>query len=420
MLLRVPLKYILMVTLMILSCCTIAFATSVPNIHQPLWSVSFPDKAKPFDLAAHDQQLIVTFVDNSQEPSQPRSLAAATGKLKWQSKQTIFEVLAIENNNIYGRNVKHYGEVDDSKKLVTLDANTGKAKSVFWIKDASGNSYEAMGVDQGAFILEESRSNQQGEAVLHAIKSRTAQKTIWTFTAPANSQTVDSSTTVVKNGIILVELRGSSATESKGSRLLALKASTGQELWTHQSLDSINKQLIGKNVYVMTNKSIRALDAQTGRELWVNRSLGGTEILTGDRSKTKPNIQELFILDRSNPSNSASTHLTILDSQTGKQLREINLPVRFESSRLLSNNMIYVVDFKVTEGGPLRGGNRKEANSWVNAFDASTGKLLWRTPEIKQRYIDSIVVSGDRLFLAANSLRSKNPDLPGLVQSFGK
>jgi hypothetical protein len=43
---------------------------------------------------------------------------------------------------------------------------------------------------------------------------------------------------------------------------------------------------------------------------------------------------------------------------------------------MLSNNIIYVVDLKVTEGGPPRGGSRKEADSWVNAFDASTRKLL--------------------------------------------
>ncbi len=186
-------------------------------------------------------------------------------------------------------------------------------------------------------------------------------------------------------------------------------------MWTWKTTTEPQTLVVGNRVYASIYSEdragtkpgwIKAFDLQTGRELWTHQMLGGTAIMANDR--------EVFIHDRKAESNS---RLLVVDSQTGSKLRQFDLPLEYPQgigSSTLGNNVIYTSDLKIENVVPGFYGSA-DNHSWVNAFDAANGKLLWRTPIFRHSQSKAITIQGNRLFLTTQGLKN---EVKSTVQSF--
>ncbi|MBD1838592.1 PQQ-binding-like beta-propeller repeat protein [Coleofasciculus sp. FACHB-501] len=407
-------KYVLVGVVLVLGYHASASAISAASTRQPVWSVNLHASTAP--IATENRLLVPT---GNTKPSALQSLDPATGKVQWRSQQPIGRVFAIEGNTIYASDFGLLPLVDDPKNLVTLDANTGKTKAVLPLDNSDFAGM--IGVSQGAFILN-SYVRQGVESDRNEISARTPDKLLWKFVTSKDSmvstfESVDSKSPVVQNGVVFLPILVNPSTPQRGYQLTGLDAATGKVLWTwNTSAELTDVTVLGDTVYPAvyskdrTGKEpgwVKALDLKTGKERWTHTMRGGEAKLASDR--------EVFIWDGDAKT---STRFVVLDRQTGAMLRQFTLSRQDRQEPrpiALADNIIYTADMEIEGVSALGFYGSAKNHSRVNAFDATSGQVLWHTPTLRESHIYRFVLNGDRLFLSSNGLEN---NVQSVVQSF--
>nr|WP_242040633.1 PQQ-binding-like beta-propeller repeat protein [Coleofasciculus sp. FACHB-1120] len=389
----------------------IASAISAASTRQPVWSVNL--HASTALIATENRLLVPT---GTTKPSALQSLDPATGKVQWQSQQPIGRVFAVDGNTIYASDFGSLPLVDDPKNLVTLDANTGKTKAVLPLDNPDFEG--AIGVFQGAFILN-SDVKQGVESDHNEISARTPDKLLWKFVTPKDSMVSTSSEKlpVVQNGVVFLPVLVNPSTPQRGYQLTGLDAATGKVLWTwNTSSELTDVTVLGDTVYPAvyskdrTGKEpgwVKALDLKTGKERWTHTMRGGEAKIASDR--------EVFIWDGDAKT---STRFVVLDRQTGAMRRQFTLSRQDDREPrpiALADNIIYTGDMEIEGFSALGFYGSAKNHSRVNAFDATSGQLVWHTPLFRESHIYRFVLNGARLFLSSNAVGN---DVKSVVQSF--
>lgn len=406
-------KYLPLGVVLVLGCHAITYAISAASTRQPVWSVNLAST----NLIATEKRLLVP--TGNTNPSALQSLDPATGKVQWRSQQPIGRVFAVEGNTIYASDFGLMPLVDDPKNLVTLDANTGKTKAVLPLDNSDFEG--VIGVSQGAFILN-SYVKQGVESDRNQISARTPDKLVWKFVTPKDSmvstfESVDSKNPVVHNGVVFLPLLVNPSTPQRGYQLTGLDAATGKVLWTwNTSAELTDVTVLGNTVYPAVYSKdragkepgwVKALDLKTGKERWTHTMRGGEAKIANDR--------EVFIWDGDAKT---STRFVVLDQLSGAMRRQFTLSRQDDREPrpiALADNIIYTADMAI-EGFSTPGFYGSANNhSWVDAFDATNGQLIWRTPTLRESHIYRFVLNGDRLFLSSNGLEN---NVQSVVQSF--
>jgi outer membrane protein assembly factor BamB len=81
----------------------------------------------------------------------------------------------------------------------------------------------------------------------------------------------------------------------------------------------------------------------------------------------------------------------------------------------LAGNIIYTADMEIEGFSALGFYGSAKNHSRMNAFDATSGQLLWHTPTLRESHIYRFVLNGDRLLLTSNGVGN---DVQSVVQSF--
>ena len=381
----------------------IAQTLNAVPIRQPLWSLEMGSSSVPTATAT---QLFV--VDNHSIIDRTFDLYAldpSTGKQLWKSDRRVKSLISVENQTLYAEDID---PLEKPGYLITLNAETGKTQSVIPITDRNFN--EVLGVSQGAFIYKSSIL-RDSEPYQNQITAQTPEKLLWTFNTPANSQVAEGPG-LIQDGVVILPILVNPMTPQPEYHLTALDAKTGKLLWQWKSQEETFANVLGDTVYVFINSScqghagndmscVKAFDLKTGKERWTHSMQAGQPQMANDR--------EVFVRDYSKRS---AIRYVVLDQQTGKRLRELTLTAQVPDKMgppQLVGNRIYI---PVIEREGYWGSTERQG--WIEAFDATTRQLKWRTPTLRNSHIYRFTISGDRLTLVGSSTELQK----GLVQTY--
>lgn len=415
-LLRSLLGYVFVGISLVVGYHAIAYAFSTNLIQSPNWSVSLDASA----LITTPDHLLIPRQDENGDPLSLQALDPATGELQWQSDQAVGRIFAVENDRIYANDYGSMPLVDAPKHVVTLNATTGQTTAIWPIDNPDFEGI--IGAYQGAFIVN-TRIRQGVETDRYEISAQTADTVWWTFTTPPDSLLTtfasrDSISPFVQDGVVVLPILVNPQTDQRGYQIVGLDAATGAVLWTWQTSSEIEHfAVLGDAVYPSVYGAdaanpgwVKALDLKTGAERWTYPMLGGHARAVND--------QEVLIwslwFDAEQPN-----RLLLLDRQTGTLKRQLLLPREFDTEAttvLFANDVVYTDDMNFGHTVPVPGFyGTAENNSWVDAFDATDGHLLWRTPTLSQSHIYQFVLTDDHLFVKSNGLQ---PDVESVVQQY--
>lgn len=364
----------------------IAQDASIPT-QQLTWSIELPGSAA---LLASDTQLLVVESGRSGEPGILSAVEPTTGNRLWKSDRAVGQLFAIEKQTVYADD---FGRIGRPGSLLTFNVKTGKTQSVLPINDP--HFAEVIGVSQGAFIYR-SYLLRGYEPYQNKITAQTtANKVLWTFNTPPESQ-VSEKTGRVQDGVVVLPILIAPKKGQRGYHLTALNAMTGKLLWQWKTEAEIETVTLGDTVYASIYSTasdesqpgwVKAFDLRTGRERWTHRILGGLPEMTNDH--------EVFVLDRSEK---ASTRYVVLDRQTGAVLRQFTLArsSQYGGGSQLAGKQIYKEAIESTGSWTT-----VENYSRIEAFDATDGKLLWQTPPRRGATSQSVVI-GNHVIVVSN------------------
>ncbi|MGP1385243.1 MAG: outer membrane protein assembly factor BamB family protein [Thainema sp.] len=394
----------------------IAHALNAGLVQQPNWSVPMQASA----LVTTPDHLLIPHQDRNGDPLSLQALDPATGELQWQSDQAVGQIFALAGDTIYANDYGPMPLVDAPKHVVTLDAKTGQTNAIWPIDNPDFEGI--IGAYQGAFILN-TRIRQGTETDRYEISAQTADTVRWTFTTPPDSLVTtfssrDSISPFVQDGIVILPILVNPQTDQRGYQIVGLDAATGAVLWTWQTSSEIEHiAVLGDAVYPSVYGAdqanpgwVKALDLKTGAERWTYPMLGGHARAVSD--------QEVLIwslwFDADQPN-----RLLLLDRQTGTLKRQLVLSREYDTEAttvLFANDVIYADDMSFGHTIPVPGFyGTAENNSWIGAFDATNGHLLWRTPTLSQSHIYQFVLTNDHLLVKSNGLQ---PDVKSVVQQY--
>ncbi len=117
-------------------------------------------------------------------------------------------------------------------------------------------------------------------------------------------------------------------------------------------------------MYVSAPNEVYAIDARSGREIWQYRRPNGINRGPNRGVAVFGNLVYVGTPD---------AHLVALDARTGAVAWETEIAK--ESDGYFSPGAPFVADGKVIAGV---GGGDNGLNGWLDAYDAETGKLIWR------------------------------------------
>ncbi|MBD2465081.1 PQQ-binding-like beta-propeller repeat protein [Oscillatoria sp. FACHB-1407] len=379
-------------------------------IRQPLWSV---EQEANQNLVVVNDLVLVPSYDMLNQQGQLYALDAASGAQRWVSSEPVQRVLKVENNTLYATNQNY--------RLITLDATTGATKTSVQFADPDAMILgSALAAYQDTFIVGRSLDSDTNQDEIVALTPDNQRR--WSFLTPPDSlisvnfyEPYDVITPKFQDGILIVPILVNPQTEQRGYEITALDATTGNLLWRWKTLDELdNLTVIGDTVYpahtdgnLTEGRSwVKALDLKTGQERWSYSTIGFT-MLASDR--------EAFLWKRED--SDQSLHLNVLDKQSGDELRRIVLPLESNQAPgglILADNTIYASDLRI-ENVTLGFYGSADNHTWLNAYDATDGRVLWRTPTFMHSHLNTPVVEGDRLFVASRAV-----DVAGksVVQAF--
>lgn len=381
-----------------------AIAQTLPAVpmRQPLWSAEVGPFGTPI---ATPTQLLVASKGREAEPAFLEGFDSATGKRQWQSDRKIGSLFAVENQTIYADD---FGFMGRPGNLLTLDAKTGKTRTVLPLRDPK--FAEAMGVTQGAFIYR-SYVTRGYEPYQTRITARTPQKVLWTFNTPPQSQ-VSEKRGMIQDGVVVLPILLYAPRAQRAFQLTALDGATGKLLWQWKTRAEIETLTLGDTVYASTYSLsrdgtqpgwVKAFDLKTGKQRWSHTMLGGQAEMANDR--------EVFVIDQNEKTR---LRYVVLDRQTGAVLRQFTLTPRGEDEwggkkAQVIGNRIYKEAFERTGSWFT-----SENHSYIAAFDTMDGQMQWRTPTLPDTRIYEFRIMGDRLFIVGTDSKASK----GIVQSF--
>ncbi len=162
-------------------------------------------------------------------------------------------------------------------------------------------------------------------------------------------------------------------------RLVALNASDSSLRWSDQGSSTEMHSILDHGVVYSGDAGITAVSALTGKVLWHFQS--------GDAAQVKAvNSNTVFCTETISGTN--QDRLFALDASTGRLLWRSD--ARFEKPVIqISNKIIYLVNFGMSSTNPAYG---------LMAYDALTGKQLWRFATGIGNVIFEFQVSGDKIY----------------------
>ena len=185
-------------------------------------------------------------------------------------------------------------------------------------------------------------------------------KRLWRYQTPDQKQFI--SDIQVGGGVVYLAVR--TIVSPSADTIYAINARTGQELWHSASKDDINQLMYAYTLlYFSTQREVHALDAQTGKLQWSYQFSDGSNY-----SPFSPSLavaaESLYISLATSPYR-ADLDLIALDGHTGK--------VQWQQSEIGGVSTSLVVDNGVVY---------QRVHCWsspyrVSAFNAETGKELW-------------------------------------------
>lgn len=187
-------------------------------------------------------------------------------------------------------------------------------------------------------------------------------KQLWRYQTPDPAQNL---TDFQAGGDAVYLAMTTSTAPYTDNTIYALSARTGQELWRYHSATFLSHLIYSHSLlYFSTLREIYALDARTGKLQWNYQFTDGSPyspFLFSDPSSLVAATGNLYLALWTRPYR-AGTALLALDGRTGKvqwQLQEVGAKT---FSLLVKNGVLY----------------RRSDIQNVSAFDANTGKTLWR------------------------------------------
>ncbi|PZO44140.1 MAG: hypothetical protein DCF19_02740 [Pseudanabaena frigida] len=390
-------KYFLISLVLLLGLHLVANANNSEVILQPKWTANIEASAKPI---ATDKQLFVISPLKFSElkigegiPSELVALDIASGKILWQQKLPPSQSLArhqlmLDSGTIY---------VSHANGLVGFDPETGSPKTSFkYGEDKRGGIRDrTLGISQDIAVygdsipIDESGSSRTGyQTKIFAINK---EKPLWSYQLPKTNGLIGISAIqpVVQNGILFLP---SFHDTPKGrlEQFTVIDVRSGKVLWTWETAPrdpnglwaaDVFGDTIYTSVFGFTKTQplgrIRAIALQTGKEKW-SYTITGKVKAVSDR--------EVFVWQSKDNSGG---NFVVLDKETGKFLRKFTLTRVYDTeppNLTLSDGLIYMPDMEI-KNVTLGFYGSADNNSWVNAFDDKTGKLVWRTPTLMNSHI---------------------------------
>lgn len=309
--------------------------------------------------------------------------------------------LALVDGVLYVPTVSMFNNEADRAELTAYDANTGTqlwrlggykvdkavvpqpaGSSVAGIYDLILSPAIADGV---AYIPVSGMSpSKVASGLLVAVDAHTG-KELWHAVADGEMGTPSVANGRVYDGIFI------SAGNSTDSFTLAYDAKTGQQRW-RAHVESIGQMpVVDGLVYTTTENQIVALNADTGAVEWQITAPAGTlssaAVVNGTVYVTDLLSQQATAAASSSPSGA----LYALDAKTGKLRWSVGIDTAWFGDIAVTSGAVYLTLGNQNQAGPNIG-----HDAALLAFDAGTGKQLWRfTPaHAGNRYGSPTIVGG--------------------------
>jgi outer membrane protein assembly factor BamB len=267
------------------------------------------------------------------------ALNANTGALLWKyaTNGRVYSVPTVANGRVY------FGSSNNDHNVYALNATTG---ALLWTYTTTSYGVGSPTVAGGAVYV----GSFDSDSILYALNADTG-TLLWQFQGPFKM-----ASPAVVNGVVYT---------ASGYDALALKASTGELLWTYDTgLEVFNSPAVSNGIVYITGSdgNAYALDAVTGALLWKYMSGGYT---------SSPPVVANGVMYFGRDGN-----VYALNASTGVPLWTLSAG---GAPAAVANGVLYLV-------------SRNDGNLW--ALNASTGVLLWKSTI--EPYVDSgpAVVNG--------------------------
>jgi outer membrane protein assembly factor BamB len=225
------------------------------------------------------------------------------------------------------------------------------------------------------------------DRTIEKLDSKTG-KVLWTFSAPGGVYTP----VTVAQGVVYIV--------PQDSAIIALNATSGKQLW-HTNQHFNGSVVVVQNIIYAINSdsdALTALNASNGHILWQRQpaSISGIAvadgIIYGTATIESPSVSAYAVLSAFNASDGTELWHKTFSGQSLVNTPQIVDGVLYASSTL---------DNKAA--------NPPDRHSYVYAFDAKTGTMLWRSIEIKAYMGDAPTVANDMVYVGSNALGTDGP-----------
>ena len=418
-------KYFLISLLLLLGLHLAAHANNPEVIIQPEWTVNL--QASTEMITTGDRLFVVA---NSKHDPETEDYSATlfainteSGKELWQQKLPNYQTLGnrkliLDDGFIY---------VSHDQGVVGFDMQTGTPQFSLTYDDQtrSGIRDRLMGVHKGIIIYGDSiptkdsdfTSRTEYQTKVFGFNVFGKDKMLWSYQLPKTNGLIDipAIKTLVQNGILLLPSFHDKGT-NRIEQFTVIDVTSGKILWNWESKE--RDSLYGASVWedtlytsvfgnsdMKSSGRLRAIDLKTGKEKW-------SYVITG---KVKA-VSDLEVYVWQSNGNSGN-NFVVLDKETGRFLRRFELPrVYYDEppDLVLADGLIYVFDMEI-KNATFGFYGSADNNSWISAFDAKTGKLVWRTPTLMNTHVYHLPVISDvdpksgkrKLIFASNFLRKE-------------
>lgn len=175
----------------------------------------------------------------------------------------------------------------------------------------------------------------------------------------------------------------------------ALNASNGAILWQFPTGSAViaSPMVVSGVVYIgSTDGNLYALNASTGKALWQYRT-GPANVAVAPSTVVVSN----GVVYGSSSDEVAASYLFAVDAASGKQLWRISVQNQSFTAPQIANSTLYLASWALKQqGGPdIR-------DSFVYAFNAQNGSLLWRSDKIGDYIISSPTVVNGVLYAGSH------------------